>query len=415
MHLKQSLAGGVAGVLAAATMLWAGSAAAVTTDGNEIPYLGAGYNFEIPDSARHSDDGQGAQFTFGVPLATYGYERWAAETTLHMLSRDRHIDGKSDYQTGLLFDLVYDFDNQSIGNFGGGYQFKPFALGGVGIVQNDVRGDRHEHFGVDLGGGVLLPLGRFGWKGLAARVEARALGQVDSQSTSHNFLIDYRITAGLQLPLFFLFNNSGPAVAPAQECELAVVDPVTGRSDCGVDSDRDGVTDAKDLCPGTPTGTGVDASGCPMSSTPHPGDDDADGVPNEIDRCPGTRSGLQVDASGCMVSQSLQLPGVQFDNNTAVLTDDARKVLKDVASTLKNQPNVAVQIGGNTDNVGNKAYNLMLSQQRAESVRQYLVAHGVDAARLVATGFGDFHPVASNSTEEGRAKNRRVDFKLIVE
>src|SRR3546814_12455328 len=78
---------------------------------------------------------------------------------------------------------------------------------------------------------------------------------------------------------------------------------------------------------------------------------------------------MQVDASGCMISQSLQLSGVQFSNNTAVLTDDARKILDDVASTLQNQPNVAVQIAGNTDNVGNRAYHLMLSQQRAESVR----------------------------------------------
>src|SRR3546814_18793873 len=96
---------------------------------------------------------------------------------------------------------------------------------------------------------------------------------------------------------------------------------------------------------------------------------------------------MQVDASGCMISQSLQLSGVQFSNNTAVLTDDARKILDDVASTLQNQPNVAVQIAGNTDNVGNKAYNLILSQTRAESVRQYLVGHGVAAGyrnRVVA-------------------------------
>lgn len=415
MHLKQSLAGGAACVLAGATMLWAGTAAAVNSDGYDIPYIGAGYTYEIPDPARDSGEGQGAQFQFGMPLARYGYEHWAAEATLHMLSRDRDIDGKNDYQTALLFDLVYDFGNQSFGNFGGNYQFKPFLIGGLGVVQNDVRGDRNEHFGVNLGGGVLLPLGRLGWKGLAARVEARALGQVDNDSTDHDFVVDYRFTAGLQLPLFFLFNSSAPAVAPAQDCELAVVDPVTGRGDCSVDSDRDGVVDSKDLCPGTTAGTAVDGSGCPISGAAHPGDEDSDGVPNEVDRCPGTHSGLQVDASGCMISQSLQLTGVQFNTNTAVLTDDARKVLDEVAGTLQSQPNVAVQIAGNTDNVGNKAYNLMLSQQRAEAVRQYLVAHGIDAGRLVATGFGDFHPVAPNDTEEGRAKNRRVDFKLIVQ
>src|SRR3546814_6261766 len=150
-------------------------------------------------------------------LAAYGYENGAAEATLHMRSRDRDIDGKNDYQTGLLFDRVYDFGKQGFGYFGGCYQFKPFLLGGLGVVQNDVRGDRNEHFGVNLGGGVLLPLGRFGWKGLAARVEARALGQVDNDSTDHNFVVDYRFTAGLQLPLFFLFNNNASRVAPAPD------------------------------------------------------------------------------------------------------------------------------------------------------------------------------------------------------
>src|SRR3546814_10001513 len=131
MNLKQSLAGGAACVLASATLLWAGAAAAVNSDGYDIPYIGAGYNYEIPDPARDSSGGQGAQFQIGMPLAAYGYENWAAEATLHMLPRDRDIDGKNDYQTGLLFDLVYDFGKQGFGNFGGGYQFKPFLLGGL--------------------------------------------------------------------------------------------------------------------------------------------------------------------------------------------------------------------------------------------------------------------------------------------
>lgn len=413
--LKQRLAGRAARAAAVATMLWAGTAAAVSSDGYEIPYLGAGFLYEIPDPARHSDDGMGAQFQFGWPLARYGYERWSAEATLHMLSRDRDIDGKNDYQTGLLFDLVYDFGKQGLGNFGGGYQFKPFLLGGLGVVQNDVRGDRHEHFGINLGGGLLLPLGKLGWNGLAARVEARALGQVDSESTDRDILVDYRFTVGLQMPLFFLFNQHGAKVPGAQECELAVVDPITGRSDCGVDSDRDGVTDDKDACPGTASGSPVDAKGCPVSAASLPGDEDADGVPDEVDHCPSTGHGLSVDAGGCIVTQSLKLSGVQFDTDTAMLTDAARKQLDEVAATLKNQPGITVQVAGNTDNVGNKAYNLMLSQQRAESVRQYLIARGVDGGQLVAAGFGPFHPVASNGTEDGRAQNRRVDFKLIVE
>ncbi|MFT4046846.1 MAG: OmpA family protein [Solimonas sp.] len=197
-----------------------------------------------------------------------------------------------------------------------------------------------------------------------------------------------------------------------------VVDPVTGRSDCAVDTDRDGVNDDGDLCPGTPNGVSVDAHGCPLagaSAVPTPGDEDGDGVPDADDHCPSTRRGLAVDASGCMVGQSLTLSGVQFAHNTAVLTADARKLLDEVASTLKNQGDVNVQIIGNTDNVGSSAYNLMLSQERAESVRQYLIARGIDGSRLVASGHGPFYPVTPNTTEEGRAQNRRVEFKLIVQ
>src|SRR3546814_12725918 len=99
MSRKQSLAGGAACVLASATLLWAGAAAAVNSDGYDIPYIGAGYNYEIPDPARDSSGGQGAQFQIGMPLAAYGYENWAADATLHILSLARDIDGKTPYHT----------------------------------------------------------------------------------------------------------------------------------------------------------------------------------------------------------------------------------------------------------------------------------------------------------------------------
>lgn len=413
MRYKEAVAG-VAWLSAAMGLAWASTAGAVNTDGYEIPYAGASFVYELPDSARDSDDGVGGQLHFGLPLGKYGYQNWALEATLHRLKRDRDIDGKSDYQTGLTFDWVYDFGEQSIGNFGG-YRFKPFALAGVGVVQNDVRGSKHEHFAFDFGGGVLLPLG---WKGLAARVEARALGQFDSKSTRDDILIDYRVTAGLQLPLFFLYPDHAPDTGKAAECELAVVDPLTGRGDCAVDSDRDGVPDDRDSCPGTATGVPVDAQGCPLvgsSGVSRPGDEDGDGVADANDRCPETRAGLAVDAHGCVVAQALPLSGVQFDNNTAILTDNARRQLDEVAATLQNQGNVHVQIIGHTDDVGSESYNLMLSQERAQSVRQYLIARGVESERLVASGRGSYQPIASNSTEAGRAQNRRVEFKLIIQ
>jgi len=409
-------AGNGARVCALATMLWAGAAAAVTSDDYEIPYFGGGYLYEIPDSARHSDDGQGGQIQFGVPLSTYGYPGWSAEATLHRLVRDRDIDGKNDYQTGLLFDLVYDFGNRGF-SVTDSYRIKPFVLGGLGVVQNDVLGDSHEHVGIDLGGGMLLPLGRFSWKGLAVRVEARALGQFDSKSTDNDFLVDYRFTVGLQLPLYFLYpQHSGAVPPPDTSCDISVVDPVTGSSKCNIDTDRDGVPDSSDLCPETPAGTPVDGTGCPVEVTrANTNDDDGDGLPNELDRCPATYRDLAVDAKGCLISQTLRLSEVQFDTDTAVLTPAARTVLDAVAQTLKIQDNVHVQITGNTDNVGDSAYNMKLSQQRAESVRQYLIRRGVAPARLVASGAGDRNPVAPNDTEAGRARNRRVDFDLTVQ
>lgn len=414
MRFHRISAGNGARAFAVATMLWAGAAAAVTTDDYEIPYIGGAYLYEIPDSARHSDDGQGGQIQFGAPLSVYGYPGWSAEATLHRLERQRDIDGKHDYQTGLLFDLVYDFNNQGFG-ITDGYRIKPFVLGGLGVVQNDVQGDSHEHFGVDLGGGALLPLGRYGWKGLAVRVEARALGQFDSKSTDQDFVVDYRFSVGLQLPLYFLYPQHSTDMKPAKDCALAVVDPLTGRSDCTIDSDRDGVADSNDLCPGTPSGVPVDGTGCAVNRAgPSSGDDDGDGVSNEADKCPATYHDLAVDATGCLIPQTLKVGEVQFDTDTAVLTTAARTVLDGIAQTFKNQENVDVQITGNTDNVGDASYNQKLSLQRAESVRQYLIRRGVAPARMMAGGAGDTNPVAPNDDAAGRARNRRVDFVLSV-
>lgn len=375
MRLMRNFAGIACAALA--SLCWANAASAVGMGANPIPYVGAGYLYEIPDSSRDSDNGQGGQLQLGLPLGRYGYPNWSAEATLHRVVRDRDLDGKSDYQTGLLFDLVYDFGSQSLG---GGYGVKPFLLGGLGAVQNDVRGDKHEHFAFDLGGGLLLPLG---WKGLAARVEGRALGQIDSKSTDRDVLFDYRFTAGLQLPLFFLYRQHEPAVPPAQDCELAVVDPDTDRSDCAVDSDRDGVADGRDRCPGTASGGPVDADGClVVAATAPAGDEDADGMPDELDRCLGTGRGLSIEATGCVFNQSLALRGTQFEIRSAVLTAPARKILDGVVATLKGQPGLAVRITGDLGAEGSQSVGQQLTQQRAESVRQYLLSRGADPARL---------------------------------
>ncbi len=396
---------------AAAAVIWAGSAHAVTTDGYDIPYVGAAYLYEFSDRARDSDNGQGFSVNLGWPLTAHGYENWAAELTFHAIERDREIDGNPDYQRGLLLDLVYDFGAFGWGaDASSGFGFKPFALVGLGAVQNDVRGDEHEHFGLNVGGGALIPLN---WHGVAVRAEGRVLGQVDDKSVAgEDILVDYRVSVGLQVPLTAFFSVGDRADAgAAPACGLAVVDPVTGRADCGSDLDRDGVLDSLDQCPATPAGTAVDARGCTLNLTD---DSDGDGVTNALDLCPGTPAGVKVDEKGCVVGQTLVLRGVNFENDQAVLDLAARAILDDVSTSMKNQANVSVEIGGHTDSNGSETYNQMLSQERAESVRQYLIAHGVEAARLSATGYGETRPVASNDTAAGRAENRRVEFKLLV-
>jgi OOP family OmpA-OmpF porin len=105
------------------------------------------------------------------------------------------------------------------------------------------------------------------------------------------------------------------------------------------------------------------------------------------------------------------LRGVNFAFDSAEIDGSSSVVLDAAADQLKECPNVAVRVEGHTDWIGTDAYNQALSERRAESVRSYLVNHGVSASRLSAVGYGESQPIASNETDEGRALNRRVELK----
>ncbi len=102
--------------------------------------------------------------------------------------------------------------------------------------------------------------------------------------------------------------------------------------------------------------------------------------------------------------------GINFDTGKAILKPESDKILGEIATLLKRNPSWKMKVEGHTDNVGLKATNQTLSQQRAAAVVTWLVGHGVDRARLTSVGFGDTKPLADNESEEGRAKNRRVDL-----
>jgi outer membrane protein OmpA-like peptidoglycan-associated protein len=101
-----------------------------------------------------------------------------------------------------------------------------------------------------------------------------------------------------------------------------------------------------------------------------------------------------------------------FDTNSATLQPSSQEQLANIAAIMKAYPNVHLRIGGYTDNQGDAAANLKLSQDRANNVMQQLVAMGVDPSRLDAKGYGEDHPVADNTTDAGRAMNRRISMRV---
>lgn len=105
--------------------------------------------------------------------------------------------------------------------------------------------------------------------------------------------------------------------------------------------------------------------------------------------------------------------GINFDTGKATIRPDSEKVLVELVTLLQKQPEWALLIAGHTDNAGTDVVNVPLSSQRAQAVIAWLGAKGIDKSRMVSAGFGSKRPVADNATEEGKARNRRVDLVKI--
>jgi OOP family OmpA-OmpF porin len=193
---------------------------------------------------------------------------------------------------------------------------------------------------------------------------------------------------------------TGDQVADAGGMSGFIADALFDRGQPVLDSDGDGVPDASDKCPGTPRGVAVDADGCPPDS-------DGDGVPDYLDKCPNTPIGAMVNSHGCW-----SLSNVNFDFDSATIRADAYPELNNIVNILRKNPNMRVTLEGHTDSMGSERYNLGLSQRRARAVMNYLVRKGVSAGRLSSVGFGESRPIESNSTDSGRAANRRVDLNI---
>jgi len=163
----------------------------------------------------------------------------------------------------------------------------------------------------------------------------------------------------------------------------------TAVNDLKKDSDGDGVSDQFDKCPNTPAGTVVDGSGCPIVFPKF-----------SCDSCKG---------AGVAAPVGTAYSNIQFEFDSSVLKTSSYPILDATSADLRSNTST-LTLAGYASSEGTAAHNMRLSRDRANSVKTYLVNSGVDAKRLKIKAFGETHPIADNSTEDGRILNRRVEF-----
>lgn len=377
---------------------------------NVTPWIG-GYNL---DGDLPYDNG----WTYGLSLGYNFTEKLGAELSFNYVESDYDgpvlagpsvIDFNDDdasiylYRLDLLYHITGILPDMVV----------PYLAGGAGMStfdpdRKDV--DSENDFIMNYGAGLKFFLNR----NMALRADVRHVLDFDGGDTYNNLLY----TAGLcfefggaakEAEVAGPLDSDGDGVTDdIDRCPNTPAGAKVDQWGCP-DSDGDGVPDNLDKCPNTPAGCKVDKDGCPLDS-------DNDGVIDCLDKCPNTPAGVKVDANGCppAVEQgAIIFRNIQFDLGKATLREESYPILDEVTDYMKANAGVKMEVQGHTCNLGTAAFNLKLSDQRANTVRDYLVKNGVAADRLTAKGYGLTQPIAPNDKEENRAKNRRVEFKPI--
>jgi len=222
-------------------------------------------------------------------------------------------------------------------------------------------------------------------------------------------------------------------------------DPGVAPNGCPADTDADGVLDRDDYCPREagpapkgcpiidldpdkdgvmlpcdqcPAEAGTKPLGCPIRDT------DGDGIFDDKDKCPKepeTRNGFE-DQDGCpdTVPEAVKkftgvIQGIYFDQNKATIRAQSSPVLGKAAKVLSQFTSVRIEITGHTSSEGDAEFNQKLSLDRAEAVKDWLIQAGTAADRIAIRGAGPSEPIADNKTNAGREKNRRIEFKILMQ
>lgn len=353
------------------------SAATETNEYRARPSLYVGGFYFHPDSKRSTTNrGHGWTVGAGLPIwSGLSLEANLFEANLDTGTLNQATLGNSDfYQRGGGLDAVWNFGRQD--------RFNPFVLAGVGAVYDDVlpKEDKKTSLYYDAGLGFTNPI--FGNPTTRLRGDARFIH--DQFDGGRN---DWRVGLALEISL---------GGAPEQRVIVKEVRvPIQ-------------VVAAPATVPEPPPAPVYVAPIAVLA------DYDGDGVPDARDQCANTMRGMAVDENGCAIEkQTVTLRNIEFDFNSARLRSISNSSLDEAVRFLGGQPKVRLEIDGHTDNVGSDAANLKLSRERAEAVKSYLIAHGVDASRLIANGRGETQPLMSNDSESGRQANRRVEMIVL--
>lgn len=383
------------------------------------------------------DNGPSFGLSLGKPFRnTWGPGVWALEGTLRY--DDLGTENAGDYERlgisaqGLWFPFNDPFIYPSDGTH-------YFAMAGIQGARIEWLGEEFGGYGPMLGLGILMD---WDWVRLRADLRYRLDDVSGTGPVPDDTYYTWAPTVGLTFPLGAAptlpdYDSDNDGVPNNRDkCPNTPPGVKVGPDGCPLDSDGDGVPDTYDKCPDTPPGVVVDADGCPLDSdgdgvpdsrdkcpdTPEgvivnadgcPLDSDGDGVPDGIDQCPGTLPGLEVNSKGCVIPQVFELRGVHFEFDKSRLLLDSKVILDRVAESLMNEPDVKIMIAGHTDWIGSDAYNMKLSQARAQSVVDYLASKGIPIGRMTARGFGESQPVETNETDAGREHNRRVELHIL--